>query len=170
MASSREFCVSRLIPAFRDLVMPSEISMTKQYILYKKYSQSDWITASEHAQTRSFATSSHAHFREHDLSPRDFFPSRFMLEYTEDLFKCSRCGDTDITLNCTNLHYIGFSERDGFYGRKYCKRFVEEMFLRSATWRAKYYCKPKPKAESVSDYWGQWLSGELVHKERLGLW
>ena len=54
--------------------------MTKQYILYKKYSQSDWIMASEHAQTRIFATFSHAHFREHDLSPRGFFHSRFTLE------------------------------------------------------------------------------------------
>ena len=64
--------------------------------------QSDWITASEHAQTRSFATSSHAHFREHDLSPRDVFHSRFTLEYTDNLYNCSR----PVILHCIVQIYM----------------------------------------------------------------
>ena len=89
--------------------------------------QSDWITASERAQTRSFATSSYAHFGE---------PSRFLFFEIHarihrqffQLFKVS-----DFTLYCAKVHYNGFSKRDGFYGSRYCKRFVEEIFLRYAT-------------------------------------
>ena len=58
--------------------------------------------ASEHAQTRNFATSSHAHFREHDLSPRDFFHSRFTLEYTDNLYNCSR----PVILHCIVQIYM----------------------------------------------------------------
>ena len=35
-----------------------------------KYEQFDWIMDTAHAQTRRFATSSHAHFQEHDLRSR----------------------------------------------------------------------------------------------------
>ena len=58
--------------------------------------------ASEHAQTRSFATSSHAHFRDHDLSPRDFFHLRFTLEYIDKLYNCSR----PVILHCIVQIYI----------------------------------------------------------------
>ena len=34
--------------------------------------QFDWVIESAHAQTRRFATSSHAHFQEHDLRSRAF--------------------------------------------------------------------------------------------------
>ena len=59
--------------------------------------------ASEHAQMRSFATACHAHFRDHDLSLRDFFPFEIhALEYTDHLFNCSR----SVILHCIVQIYI----------------------------------------------------------------
>ena len=98
-----------------------------------------------HAQTRRFATSSHAHFQEHDLRSRAFatvilyeiFHASSRLNNTAwirhaPFFKVSTV--FRIVLICVTIVSASVTAST----EAYIKRFAEETFLCSSIWRAKY--------------------------------